>query len=139
MKPSLCSIKISEGQRSNCTLKSKSENYKNPGCSPLARLFKKIIFSRFGVPGFLISDKWRPLYREETWSNVEKVRCALEARAWLAPTASGQVEISNWESKVILEKTVARSWKDCADKLDDALWVYRTAFKGMFVSLVNRG
>jgi len=28
------------------------------------------------------------------------------------PQTSGQVEISNWEIKVILEKTVARSRKD---------------------------
>ena len=45
------------------------------------------------------------------------------------PQTSGQVEISNYEIKTILEKMVARSWKDWADKLDDALWVYRTAFK----------
>ena len=45
------------------------------------------------------------------------------------PQTSGQVEISNQEIKVILEKTVARPRKDWADKLDDALWAYRTPFK----------
>jgi len=45
------------------------------------------------------------------------------------PQTSGQVEISNREIKVVLEKTVAKSRKDWADKLDDALWEYRTAFK----------
>ena len=45
------------------------------------------------------------------------------------PQTSGQVEISNCEIKSILEKTVARSRKDWADKLDDALWAYRAAFK----------
>ena len=39
------------------------------------------------------------------------------------------MEISNREIKSILEKTVARSRKDWADKLDDAVWAYCTAFK----------
>ena len=45
------------------------------------------------------------------------------------PQTSGQVEISNREIRVILEKTVARPRNDWADKLDDALWAYRMAFK----------
>jgi len=39
------------------------------------------------------------------------------------------VEISNREIKFILEKTVARSWKDWVDKLDYALRAYCATFK----------
>ena len=40
-----------------------------------------------------------------------------------------QVEISNRETKNILEKTLSTSRKDWSVKLDDALWAYRTAYK----------
>jgi hypothetical protein len=40
----------------------------------------------------------------------------------------GQVELSNREIKSILQKTVNRSTKNWASKLNDALWAYRTAY-----------
>ena len=40
-----------------------------------------------------------------------------------------KVEVSNWELKHILEKTVSTSRNDWSNKLDNALWAYRTAFK----------
>ena len=45
------------------------------------------------------------------------------------PQTSGQVENANRGIKRILEKTVGMNRKDWADKLDDALWAFRTAFK----------
>jgi hypothetical protein len=45
------------------------------------------------------------------------------------PQTSGQVELSNREIKSILQKTVNRSRKNWASKLNDALWAYRTAYK----------
>ena len=45
------------------------------------------------------------------------------------PQTSGQVEVSNRQVKLILEKTVNQNRKDWSIKLVDALWAYRTAFK----------
>ena len=45
------------------------------------------------------------------------------------PQTNGQAEISNRETKKILEKTVSSSIRDWSLKLDDALWAYRTAYK----------
>ena len=45
------------------------------------------------------------------------------------PQSSGQVELSNRELKLILQKTVNRSRKNWARKLNDTLWAYRTAYK----------
>uniref|UniRef100_A0A251TV51 Putative retrotransposon gag domain, Ribonuclease H-like domain protein n=1 Tax=Helianthus annuus TaxID=4232 RepID=A0A251TV51_HELAN len=41
----------------------------------------------------------------------------------------GQVENANRGVKRILEKTVGKSRQDWSDKLDDALWAFRTAYK----------
>nr|GFA38840.1 reverse transcriptase domain-containing protein [Tanacetum cinerariifolium] len=52
---------------------------------------------------------------------------------WLAiayhPQMSGQVEVSNRGLKCILERTVGENRTSWSDKLDDALWAFRTAYK----------
>ncbi|GKA77256.1 reverse transcriptase domain-containing protein, partial [Tanacetum coccineum] len=45
------------------------------------------------------------------------------------PQMSGQVEVSNHGLKRILERTVGENRASWSDKLDDALWAFRTAFK----------
>ncbi|GKD36010.1 reverse transcriptase domain-containing protein [Tanacetum coccineum] len=45
------------------------------------------------------------------------------------PQTSGQVEVSNRDLKQILERTVGENRASWSDKLDDALWAFRTAYK----------
>nr|GEZ24012.1 DNA-directed DNA polymerase [Tanacetum cinerariifolium] len=45
------------------------------------------------------------------------------------PQTSGYVEVSNRGLKRILERTVGENRASWSDKLDDALWAFRTAFK----------
>nr|GEZ73231.1 reverse transcriptase domain-containing protein [Tanacetum cinerariifolium] len=45
------------------------------------------------------------------------------------PQISGQVEVSNRGLKRILERTIGENRASWSDKLDDALWSFRTAFK----------
>nr|GEZ67289.1 hypothetical protein [Tanacetum cinerariifolium] len=45
------------------------------------------------------------------------------------PQTSGQVEVSNHGLKRILERTVGENRTSWSDKLDDALWAFRTAYK----------
>nr|GEX10161.1 reverse transcriptase domain-containing protein [Tanacetum cinerariifolium] len=45
------------------------------------------------------------------------------------PQTSGQVEVSNRGLKRILERTVGGNRASWSDKLDDALWAFRTAYK----------
>ena len=45
------------------------------------------------------------------------------------PQANGQVELCNREVKKILQRIVKQDGKDWANKLDEALWAYKTAYK----------
>ncbi|GJV13434.1 reverse transcriptase domain-containing protein [Tanacetum coccineum] len=45
------------------------------------------------------------------------------------PQTSGQVEVSNRGIKRILERTIGENRASWSDKLDDALWAFRTAYK----------
>ncbi|GKA18756.1 reverse transcriptase domain-containing protein [Tanacetum coccineum] len=45
------------------------------------------------------------------------------------PQTSGQVEVSNRGLKCILERTIGENRASWSDKLEDALWAFRTAFK----------
>nr|GEW70831.1 reverse transcriptase domain-containing protein [Tanacetum cinerariifolium] len=45
------------------------------------------------------------------------------------PQTIGQVEVSNRGLKIILKRTVGENRASWSDKLDDALWAFRTAFK----------
>ncbi|GJZ32526.1 reverse transcriptase domain-containing protein [Tanacetum coccineum] len=45
------------------------------------------------------------------------------------PQTSGQVEVSNCGLKRILERTIGENRASWSNKLDDALWAFRAAFK----------
>nr|GEW79408.1 transposon Ty3-I Gag-Pol polyprotein [Tanacetum cinerariifolium] len=45
------------------------------------------------------------------------------------PQTSGKVEVSNRGLKIIIERTIGENRASWSDKLDDALWAFRTAYK----------
>ncbi|GJW96905.1 reverse transcriptase domain-containing protein [Tanacetum coccineum] len=61
--------------------------------------FLKSFFSRFGAPRAIISDQ------------------------------SGQLQVPHRGLKIILDRTVGENRASWSDKLDDALWAFRTAYK----------
>ncbi|CAM8886619.1 unnamed protein product [Rhodiola kirilowii] len=103
----------------------------SPTCDAkvVTRLFKKIIFPRFGVLRTVISDGGSHFNEKQFEALLRKYGVSHKVATPYHPQTSGQMEISNREIKAILEKTVGSSRKDWSSKLDDALWAYRTAFK----------
>ncbi|CAM8954496.1 unnamed protein product [Rhodiola kirilowii] len=103
----------------------------SPTCDAkvVAKLFKKVIFPRFRVPRTVISDGGSHFKEKQFGALLKKYAVYHKVATPYHPQTSGQVEVSNREIKVILEKTVGNSRKDWSSKLDDAIWTYRTAFK----------
>ncbi|CAM8943524.1 unnamed protein product [Rhodiola kirilowii] len=103
----------------------------SPSCDAkvVTKLFKKIIFPRFGVPRTVISDGGSHFKEKHFEALLRKYGVSHKVATPYHPQTSGQVEISNREIKAILEKMVGSSRKDWSSKLHDALWAYRTAYK----------
>jgi hypothetical protein len=95
----------------------------------MIKMFKKIIFPRFGVTRLVISDGGSHFISMQFVNLLKKYGVKHRVATPYHPQKSGQVEVSNREIKSILEKTVLTSRKDWAAKLYDALWPYRTAYK----------
>jgi hypothetical protein len=93
------------------------------------RLFKDTIFPRFGVPRVVISDRGKHFINRQIEKLLNDYGVRHKVSTSYHAQTNGQAEVSNREIKSILEKTVARTRKDWALKLNDALWAYRTAFK----------
>nr|GEY94370.1 reverse transcriptase domain-containing protein [Tanacetum cinerariifolium] len=84
--------------------------------------FLKSLFSRFGTPKAIISDRGTHFYNDQ-FAKVDYLSTAYD------PQTSGQVEVTNRGLKRILERTIGENRALWTDKLDDALWAFRTDFK----------
>ena len=93
------------------------------------KFLKKNIFTRFGIPRAIISDRGKNFGDDQFDKLVGKYGTTHKVATAYHPQTSGQVEVSNRELKRILEKTVDNSRKDRSQRLDDNLWAYRTTFK----------
>ncbi|GKC25620.1 reverse transcriptase domain-containing protein [Tanacetum coccineum] len=91
--------------------------------------FLKKLFSRFGVPKALISDRGTHFCNSLLEKTLKKYGVTHRLATPYHPQTSGQTENTNRAIKRILERTVNGNRKEWADKLDDALWAFRTAYK----------
>ncbi|GJW06118.1 reverse transcriptase domain-containing protein [Tanacetum coccineum] len=95
--------------------------------------FLKSLFARFGTPRAIISDRGTHFCNDQFAKVMLKYGVTHRLSTAYHPQTSGQVEVSN-RLKTYLRKTVFKKKKSknnasWSDKLDDALWAFRTAFK----------
>ncbi|XP_021769889.1 uncharacterized protein LOC110734151 [Chenopodium quinoa] len=90
---------------------------------------KAYIFSRFGIPRALISDRGTHFCNRTVSALLRKYSVHHKISTAYHPQTNGQAEVSNKEVKSILQKTVNPDRKDWSLRLEDALWAYRTAYK----------
>ncbi|GJS91696.1 reverse transcriptase domain-containing protein [Tanacetum coccineum] len=94
--------------------------------------FLKSLFARFGTPRAIISDRGTHFCNDQFAKVMSKYGVTHRLATAYHPQTSGQVEVSNRGLKRILERTVGENRASWSDKLDDALWAFRTAFKTRF-------
>nr|GEY68663.1 DNA-directed DNA polymerase [Tanacetum cinerariifolium] len=91
--------------------------------------FLKSLFARFGTPRAIISDHGTYFCNNQFAKVMLKYRVTHRLSTVYHPQTSGQVEVSNRGLKRILERTVGENRASWSDKLEDALWAFRTAYK----------
>ncbi|GJX37504.1 reverse transcriptase domain-containing protein [Tanacetum coccineum] len=92
-------------------------------------MFLKSLFARFGTPRAIISDRGTHFCNDQFAKVMSKYRVTHRLATAYHPQTSGQVEVSNRGLKCILERMVGENRSSWSDKLDDALWAFRTVFK----------
>nr|GEV92131.1 reverse transcriptase domain-containing protein [Tanacetum cinerariifolium] len=91
--------------------------------------FLKSLFARFETPRAIISDCGTHFCNDKFSKVMYKYGVTHRLATAYHPQASGQVEVSNHGLKRILEKTVGENRASWSEKLEDALWAFRTAYK----------
>nr|GEU90303.1 reverse transcriptase domain-containing protein [Tanacetum cinerariifolium] len=92
-------------------------------------MFLKFLFSRFGTPKAIISDRGTHFCNDQFTKVMSKYWVTHRLSTAYHPQTSGQVEVTNRGLKRILEMTVGENRALWTDKLDEALWAFRTTFK----------
>nr|GEX63749.1 reverse transcriptase domain-containing protein [Tanacetum cinerariifolium] len=89
----------------------------------------KSLFSWFRTQKAIISDRGTHFCNDQFTRVMSKYGVTHHLSTAYHPQTSGQVEVTNRGLKRILERTVRENRALWSNKLEDALWAFRTAFK----------
>lgn len=95
----------------------------------MVKCLKTNILNRYGVPRTIISDKGTHFYNRTLKALFVQFGVTHKVSTAYHPQTNGQAESSNKEIKGIWEKIVKPNRKDWSQRLDEALWAVRTAYK----------
>ncbi|GJU58718.1 reverse transcriptase domain-containing protein [Tanacetum coccineum] len=99
---------------------------KNDACVMIK--FLRRLFTRFGVPKSLISTRGTHFCNSQLEKALQKYGVTHKLSTADHPQTNRQTEVTNRAIKRILERSVDNP-KNWSEKLDDALWAFRTAYK----------
>ncbi|GKF28896.1 reverse transcriptase domain-containing protein, partial [Tanacetum coccineum] len=91
--------------------------------------FLKSLFARVGAPRAIISDRGTHFCNDQFAKVMLKYGVTHRLSTAYHPQTSRQVEVSNRGLKQIFKRTVGENRASWSDKLDDALWAFRTSYK----------
>ncbi|GJT16420.1 reverse transcriptase domain-containing protein [Tanacetum coccineum] len=91
----------------------------------------------FGVPKALISDRGTYFCKYQLEKALQRYGVTHKLSMTYHPQSNGQTEVTNRAIKRILERSVGYNPKDWSEKLNDALWAFRTAYKTLTSHLMQ--
>nr|GEV71633.1 reverse transcriptase domain-containing protein [Tanacetum cinerariifolium] len=91
--------------------------------------FLKSLFARFETPRAIISDRGAHFCNDKFAKVMSKYGVTHRLATAYHPQTSRQLEVSIRGLKRILERTVGENCASWSEKLEDALWAFRTAYK----------
>nr|GEV95906.1 reverse transcriptase domain-containing protein [Tanacetum cinerariifolium] len=95
----------------------------------IAKLPHPTTVKGFGTPRAIITDRGTHFCNDQFAKVMLKYGVTHRLATAYHPQTSGQLEVSNRSLKRILKRTIGENRASCSDKLEDALWAFRTAFK----------
>jgi Integrase core domain len=97
--------------------------------SDVVKFFKTHILYRFGTPQRIISDNGTTFKSSKVYTLAEQFNIDWRFSSIYNPRANGLAEVFNKTLINIMKKTVDGNQRDWDNRLQEALWAYRTTYR----------